>query len=136
MKPTAYIMFFSLLTVLGCSAKYPWIPPDSAWGGDVQAVCLKSTNSEGNSRRCWELSGCIYEHSIGTPLGHQSNWPTFRKIRPDLPDGRLSEMLPMSVYRARAERAGPEAVALFAVMEDVRHKCLVETGLRDLILDR
>ncbi|HRK42734.1 MAG TPA: hypothetical protein PLH11_06825 [Gemmobacter sp.] len=35
----------------------------------------------------------------------------------------------MTFLRERAQRAGPNAVALFGVMEDVRNRCLAETGL-------
>ncbi|HRK42736.1 MAG TPA: hypothetical protein PLH11_06835 [Gemmobacter sp.] len=109
--------------------------PAVDWSIQVMRQCGVAPNG-GASPACAALGECVKERGQETLLGDRDDESryiavvrAYYRIIPREDPVAPPSAYKMSFLRARAERAGPDGMAVFSMMADIRKTCITQTGL-------
>ena len=133
-------MLFILLLIQAC-ALHPLqglrgAPAAGVWGVVIRDCYARVNEPLLTNEDCTMVSRCAElkaRNLDGFDRYFRRTWRAIDQIAPW--EGPAPHSIPISQMRLNAERAGPHAVDVFNTIMDIRHQCLIETGLRDVIDD-
>ena len=133
------VIFFILFFLTGC-ALHPLQglrgPASIGVGQIAMRDCFAKLDEQFDTYHvCSSLSFCAERRARGENGFERYSRRLWHIIDQISPRKRPPYELPISAMRLNAERAGPQAVDIFNTVMNIRHQCLIETGLRDVIDD-